>query len=64
MAKFRLVPAEGEDVLHRWPSLEECNLDDSRRDYDLPVTLNEAAGLVESGTVRACKHCRPLDPEG
>lgn len=61
MSKFRLVQRDGEDVLHRWPSLEQCNLDDSRHDYDLPVTLKEAAGLIEGGTVVACKHCKPLE---
>lgn len=64
MAKFRLVPQDGEDVLHTWPATERCNLDDSRRDYDLEVTLQEAAQLVEGGTVRACKHCRPLASDG
>lgn len=64
MTRFRLVPQDGEDVLHRSPATEKCNLDDSRRDYDLTITRQQAAELVEGGTVRACKHCRPLDPDG
>ena len=61
--KYRLVQRKGTDTLHRWPALEQCNLDDTDQDVAYPVTLKEAAGLIEGGTVEACKHCRPLDPD-
>ena len=61
MADYRLVQRAGTDTLHRWPSFEQCNLDSSDRDHSLDITLQEAAKLIEGGTVDACKHCRPLD---
>ena len=50
-------------MLHRWPAQESCNLDDSERDTALDISLQEAAALIEGGTVDACKHCRPLADE-
>jgi hypothetical protein len=63
MAGFRLVQRDGEDTLHRWPALEQCNLDDTERDTALDIGPEEAAKLIEGGTVHACKHCRPLDAD-
>lgn len=57
---FRLVARDGTDTLHRWPAMESCNLDDSERDTSLEISLQQAAELIEGGTVDACKHCRPL----
>jgi hypothetical protein len=57
VADFRLVERDGEDVLHRWPAYEECNLDDSAVDYR--VSEEAADYLVAHGTVRRCKHCFP-----
>lgn len=58
-AEYRLVERDGEDVLHRWPAHEECNLDDSASDYR--VSAETADYLVAHGTVRRCKHCFPSD---
>jgi hypothetical protein len=46
-------------TLHRWPALEQCNLDDARieRSYEvLPVSRTGA--IVPPG--KLCKHCKPL----
>jgi len=52
--KLNRNPA-GEDVLHRHPSFEECNLDDA----EALVELGQDTGdkLIANGTVRKCAHC-------
>lgn len=52
----------GGGTLHRFPALEQCNLDDARiveRHDALPVS--RAGTPVPPG--RPCKHCRPLDED-
>lgn len=56
--KYRLVTRVGVDTLHRYPSFEECNLDDAETVH--PVTENEGWGAVTGGTARACEYCFPL----
>jgi hypothetical protein len=50
------------ETLHRFPALEQCNLDDARIEgeyTELPVS--RAGTVVPPG--KPCKHCRPLDPD-
>lgn len=55
-----VVTANG--TLHRYPALEQCNLDDARIEATfetLPVSRAEV--VVPPG--RPCGHCKPLDPD-
>jgi hypothetical protein len=48
-------------MLHRWPSFEECNVDDAS---DVrPVTEKEGWGMVTGGKAAACAYCFPLPGE-
>jgi len=50
---------DGEDVLHRHPSFEECNLDDA----EALVELGQDTGdkMIADNTVHLCQHCFPED---
>lgn len=53
--RFILNRNEGQDVVHRLPGFEECNLDDAKDRQD--VDAKTAAALIASGHARACEHC-------
>lgn len=58
MIDFILNRNDGQDVLHRNPAMEQCNLDDAKaRSHVDPKT---AAALVSSGQAKTCEHCMPL----
>lgn len=56
--KFRMVTRPGEDMLHRYPAFEDCNLDDAEK--VMPVTEDEGWGMVTGGKAQACANCFPL----
>jgi len=60
---YRLVRRDGVDTLHRWPALEQCNLDDTDRDEALKVSSEDAAKLIVGGSADPCGHCQPLEPD-
>jgi hypothetical protein len=59
--KYRVVSRPGQDMLHRYPAFEECNLDDA--EVIVAVTENEGWGMVTGGSARACAYCFPLPGE-
>lgn len=58
--RYRLVPKDGIDVLHRNPG-EACNLDDTEAEQ--AVDDETAAALQLGGFVRLCGHCYPPEKE-
>ena len=57
MQQYRLSvkkAGDRDDMLHKDPATEQCNLDDTQKDG--PVTPTVAVELAEDG-VRLCKYC-------
>ena len=53
------VNKDGSDVIHKYPSLEQCNQDDA---IDTTrVDALTAEGLIRHTNVRRCGHCWPED---
>lgn len=52
--RYVLVHKDGVDTLHCNP-VEQCNLDDSRRDEDVDEFTAEA--MLNQGHAKRCEHC-------
>ena len=59
-ARYRLVPKDGIDTLHRDPG-EACNLDDT--EAERAVDESTALAMKLGGYVRLCGHCYPPEQE-
>ena len=55
-----VVTANG--TLHRYPALEQCNLDSARITQSL-ADLPTSRASVPMPPGKPCGHCRPLDPD-
>ena len=58
--RYRVVPKDGIDVLHR-NSSESCNLDDTEAEVE--VDESTALAMKLNGHVRLCGHCYPPEQE-
>lgn len=53
--RFVVNRNEGQDVVHRSPTIEACNVDDAKDRQN--VDAKTAAALIASGEARPCEHC-------
>jgi len=53
----KLLSSEADDVLHRDPAFERCNLDDSQ--HDEQIDDETAAALASMSNAKLCRHCFP-----
>lgn len=53
--RYVLNHRDGTDVIHRWPSFEQCNVDQVKGKETIDALT--ADSLLQRGVARACEHC-------